>query len=98
MDRALRRRGRRRHARRRSHYEGYGSLEQVTPGWSAVVSNLTRLPPGKRRRLEALGLTVGEAVEVIAQSPVTVIRAGHAQLALSAEISRLIEVETEDGR
>ncbi len=67
-------------------------LQAVAPGGRVRVLDLTRLPHVKRRRLEALGLTVGEEVEVLAQSPVTVVLAGHAQLALAGELSRLIDV------
>jgi Fe2+ transport system protein FeoA len=87
MSRAFKRR--RRHRRR---HLGSG-LEAVTPGGQVRVANLGRLPRGKRRRLEAMGLVVGEKIEVLAQSPVTVVRAGHAQLAIAAELSRLIDVE-----
>jgi Fe2+ transport system protein FeoA len=67
-------------------------LGAIPPGQRAILLNLNRLPHGKRRRLEAMGLMVGEEIEILAQSPVTVIRVGHAQLAISAELSRLIDV------
>lgn len=46
----------------------------------------------RRQRLEGMGLCAGQPVEVLAQAPVTVVSVGHAQLALAAELSRMIEV------
>jgi Fe2+ transport system protein FeoA len=68
-------------------------LDQVEPGEKALVAGLNALPPERRRRLEGLGLSCGQTVEVLAQSPVTIVRLGHAQLALAAELSRLIAVD-----
>lgn len=82
----------RRRRRRRVNRDG---LVSVRPGRRVRITSLDRLPHGKRRRLEALGLVVGEDVEVLAQSPVTVVRAGHAQLALARELSGLIDVRPE---
>jgi Fe2+ transport system protein FeoA len=87
MNRAMRRRA---HRHRRG---GRGDLQQVIPGERVLVLHLDRLPNGKRRRLEALGLAVGDELEVLIQSPVTVVQVGHAQLAIASELSRLIDVE-----
>jgi Fe2+ transport system protein FeoA len=88
FSRAARRRHRpRRHGRILP--EGLGA---VPTGQRVILLNLNRLPHGKRRRLEAMGLKAGDEVEVLAQRPVTVIRVGHAQLAISTELSCLIDV------
>lgn len=92
MSRAI---GRRRQGHRRRDRISRGNLRNVQPGSRVRVLNLARLPHGKRRRLEALGLAVGEEIEVLAQAPVTVVQAGHAQLALAGELSCLIDVEPE---
>ncbi len=78
--------------RRRRRHTGWAGLQAVPPGGRVRVTDLARLPHGKRRRLESLGLVVGEVVEVLTQTPVTVVRAGHSQLALAGELSRLIDV------
>jgi len=91
MSRAIGGRRRRKHHRHARAIRG--DLRAVQPGRRVRVLNLARLPQGKRRRLEALGLAVGEMIEVLAQAPVTVVQAGHAQLALAGELSSLIDVE-----
>lgn len=81
-----RHRGRRRPAGRRS------TLADLHPGSEAVVAGYRAMAPARRRRLEALGLGVGERVIIRQQSPATIVRVDRSELAIERELASQIAV------
>lgn len=69
------------------------TLAAVQPGNRTRILSLDRLPEDRRRRLRAYGLTDGEVVEVLQQSPTTMIRLEQMEVALESDLARGILVE-----
>jgi ferrous iron transport protein A len=65
----------------------------VAPGKRALIGALDGLSTGRCHQLQAYGVAPGRWVKVVQQSPVTVIRVEHLDLAFEAEIARGIRVE-----
>lgn len=80
---------------RRGRFRHGFTLGDLSPGARARIISLKNLPGHARDRLLALGLVPGRRVEVIRQTPVTLVRAEHSELALEAEMADGIIVETE---
>jgi Fe2+ transport system protein FeoA len=47
----------------------------------------------RRQQLQAYGLSPGHCVHVLQHSPVTIIQAGHTELAMEADLAETIMVE-----
>jgi hypothetical protein len=81
-----------RRARRRRRFEL--TLLDVPPGCQArVTSFLDGFPADRRAFLQAYGLKEDDWVTVLQNSPVTVIRLEHTELALESELAGGIQVE-----
>jgi Fe2+ transport system protein FeoA len=50
------------------------------------------MDPVRRQRLQAYGLCLGQHLHVVQQSPVTIIRAAHTELAMEKDLARSIVV------
>ena len=69
------------------------TLADIKPGERAqVISFETQLPSSRRAHLIAYGLSPGYWVEVIQQSPVTIVQIDHTELALEKELAKDIIV------
>lgn len=94
-----RRRGRRRGGGRGRRGHGFDSgltLADVPAGVRVRIGDLNGLPLESCRQLQAYGLAPGRSVEVVQQSPVTVVRIEHLDLAFEAEIARAVSVVKPD--
>lgn len=64
------------------------TLANVRPGGRAmVVGFCERMNPERRAHLQAYGLAPGRAVQVVQQSPVTVVQVDHTELALEVGLA-----------
>jgi Fe2+ transport system protein FeoA len=81
-------------ARRRAG-DGGLTLADVPAGAVALVEELDGLPPESRHQLQAYGLAPGCSVRIVQQSPVTVVRVEHLDLAFEPEIARGVRVRKE---
>lgn len=104
-----RKRGHRRHSRgfwgRLSSARGRGrrkgrrwhgfpkTLANVPPGTRVEIKGFRPLDTSRRQQLQAYGLSPGHAVQVIQHSPVTIIQAGHTELAMETDLAQSILVE-----
>lgn len=68
------------------------TLADVPVGATVDVDNLDRLPVESCHQLQAYGLSPGRSVEIVQQSPVTVVRIEQLDLAFEAEIARAVSV------
>lgn len=50
------------------------------------------MDPVRRQRLQAYGLCLGQCLQVVQQTPVTVIMAGHTELAMEKDLAASIVV------
>ncbi len=64
------------------------ALSDVPPGSTVTVERLDDLSDSRREQLQAYGLSPGRKVDVVQQSPVTVIRVEHIDLAFEHSIAR----------
>lgn len=64
------------------------ALSEVPPGCTVTVERLDDLSESRREQLQAYGLSPGRTVDVVQQSPVTVIRVEHIDLAFEHSIAR----------
>lgn len=64
------------------------ALSEVPPGSTVTVERLDGLSESRREQLQAYGLSPGRKVDVVQQSPVTVIRVEHIDLAFEHSIAR----------
>ena len=72
---------------------GY-TLADVPPGQQArIVDFSNTIPPNRKEHLQAYGLVPGYQVKVIQQTPVTVVRIEHTDLALERGLASAIRVE-----
>jgi Fe2+ transport system protein FeoA len=69
------------------------TLADVPPGSRARIDVLDGLSASRCHQLQAYGLAPGRWVKVVQQSPVTVIRVEHLDLAFESDIARGIRVE-----
>lgn len=68
--------------------EEENTLANIRPGERAmVVGFCERMNPERRAHLQAYGLVPGRAVQVVQQSPVTVVQVDHTELALEVELA-----------
>ena len=74
------------------------TLAEIQPGRRAQVAALDDLPLARREQLAAYGLSAGRWVDVVQQSPVTVVRVEHIDLAFEADIARRVRVAPGDER
>ncbi len=86
--------GRLRSSKRRHHAatNGRSTLADVSAGAVVRIEELDDLPVESCRQLQAYGLAPGRSVEIVQQSPVTVVRIEHLDLAFEAEIARAVKV------
>lgn len=89
-------RRRRRQRCRRDDCQQVRTLAEVPPRGRARIHSCAWLPEDRRRRLRAYGLTDGGIVEVIQQSPATLIVLDQAEVALETDLARCILVEVVD--
>jgi Fe2+ transport system protein FeoA len=68
------------------------TLADVPPGHRARIEALNGLPTSQHEQLQSYGVTFGRWVEVVQQSPVTVVRVEHTDLAFERAIARSIRV------
>lgn len=69
------------------------TLADVPPGSRARIDTLDGLSASRCHQLQAYGLAPGRWVKVVQQSPVTVVRIEHLDLAFESDIARGIRVE-----
>ncbi len=75
---------------------GY-TLADVPPGQQARIVDFSKtIPTNRKEHLQAYGLVPGYQVKVIQQTPVTVVRIEHTDLALERMLARAIRVEEID--
>lgn len=75
-----------------------GTLANVSPGsTTTVIGFLDGISAHHRERLQAYGLSPGRRVDVLQHSPATVIQVEHTELALEADLARLVRVSSETG-
>ncbi len=73
-------------------------LDRVLPGTCARVEKLDRrLAPDRQVRLRAYGLVPGFRIEVIQQTPVTIVRIDHLELALEKTLAAGVWVRCDFG-
>ncbi|RME83153.1 MAG: hypothetical protein D6775_08905 [Caldilineae bacterium] len=73
-----------------------GSLVTLPPGRTArVVALAPSLPPARQAYLQACGLVPGCQIRIVQQSPVTVVRFDHTELALERELAEAVQVESD---
>jgi Fe2+ transport system protein FeoA len=66
----------------------------VPPGSRVRIEALDGLSTGRCHQMQAYGLAPGRWVKVVQQSPVTVVRVEHLDLAFESAIAHGIRVET----
>jgi Fe2+ transport system protein FeoA len=69
------------------------TLADIPPGSRARIDTLDGLSTDRRHQLQAYGVAPGRWVRVVQQSPVTVVRVEHLDLAFESDIARGIRVE-----
>jgi len=70
------------------------TLADVPPGSRVRIEALDGLSTGRCHQMQAYGLAPGRWVKVVQQSPVTVVRVEHLDLAFESAIAHGIRVET----
>jgi Fe2+ transport system protein FeoA len=81
-------------ARFRGHRgKGAMTLADAPRGTRVRINELAGLSSERRHQLQAYGLTPGGIVEIVQQSPVTVVKVDHLDLAFESVIARGIRVE-----
>lgn len=69
-------------------------LSEVSPGGLVqVVGFSENVSPNQRAHLQAYGLMPDHQVQVVQQSPVTIIQVAHTELALENELARDVQVK-----
>ncbi len=68
------------------------TLADIPPGRRACIEALDELSAGRCHQLQAYGVAPGRYVEIVQQTPVTVIRVEHIDLAFESAIARGIRV------
>lgn len=70
------------------------NLSGISAGRTVIVTDLApELPSNRHQALLAFGVEPGRRLQVLQQSPLTVIRVNHLELALEHELAGLILVE-----
>lgn len=67
-------------------------LADAPPGCRVCMAGFASADDCWRRRLQGYGIAPGRELEVVQQSPVTVVRVDHVELALERSVARGIEV------
>ncbi len=67
-------------------------MADIPAGSRVQVRGFRPIDPVRRQRLQAYGLCLGQHLEVVQQSPVTIIRAAHTELAMEKDLARSIVV------
>jgi Fe2+ transport system protein FeoA len=68
------------------------TLADIPAGTRVQVRGFRPMDPVRRQRLQAYGLCLGQHLHVVQQSPVTIIRAAHTELAMEKDLARSIVV------
>jgi Fe2+ transport system protein FeoA len=69
------------------------TLTDVLPGNRAHIAGFSdELPFQQREHLQAYGIVAGRTVRVLQHAPVTVVQVEHLELALEAELAKMINV------
>lgn len=89
-----RRKGRRGRRRRHGRAAGGLTLADAEVGDTVEIVTLIGLPLGKRQHLQAYGVSPGTQVEILQQSPLTILRSENTELALERWLARGILVRS----
>lgn len=68
------------------------TLAQALPGTRVQVAAVAELPVARREELASYGLAPGRWLDVVQQSPVTVVRVDHIDLAFEGDVAGAIRV------
>lgn len=85
-------RGRGRHRGRGRGIRATPTLADIPAGSQVQVRAFRPMDPVRRQRLQAYGLCLGQCLQVVQQTPVTVIMAGHTELAMEKDLAASIVV------
>jgi Fe2+ transport system protein FeoA len=73
------------------------TLNDISPGRPARIAGFSDdIAAQQREYLQAFGVVAGRTVRVLQQSPVTVVRIEHLELAIESELAARVTVEAYD--
>jgi Fe2+ transport system protein FeoA len=71
------------------------TLADIPAGTQVQVQSFRPMDPIRHQRLQAYGLCLGQRLQVVQQSPVTIVQAGHTELAMEKDLAGSIIVRVE---